>query len=262
MGVLNEFKAFAVKGNVVDMAVGIIIGAAFGKIVSSFVGDVIMPPIGLLIGGVDFSDLAITLTSRSGRCTCGDARVRQVPPDRFGLRDRCFRDFHGCQSHQPSEARRSRGAYPAAGSDQRRGIAGRDPRFAQGSEQSALNQPHQKKRRLRGAVCLPVVFNRHLARPPSKAQAHVPLFEQCARVVDHLRIATQHDARVFSRHFHTGGSLNSPFSISVVIPRSARRVRLASDSPQCTATCGCAPPDNHAVPVSDQRLISPIHELP
>ncbi|MFJ7884309.1 large-conductance mechanosensitive channel protein MscL [Pseudomonas sp. NPDC096917] len=61
MGVISEFKAFAVKGNVVDMAVGIIIGAAFGKIVSSFVGDVVMPPLGLLIGGVDFSDLAITL---------------------------------------------------------------------------------------------------------------------------------------------------------------------------------------------------------
>lgn len=61
MTILSEFKAFAVKGNVVDMAVGIIIGAAFGKIVSSFVGDVVMPPLGLLIGGVDFSDLAITL---------------------------------------------------------------------------------------------------------------------------------------------------------------------------------------------------------
>lgn len=61
MGMISEFKAFAVKGNVVDMAVGIIIGAAFGKIVSSFVGDVVMPPLGLLIGGVDFSDLAITL---------------------------------------------------------------------------------------------------------------------------------------------------------------------------------------------------------
>jgi large conductance mechanosensitive channel len=61
MGMLQEFKEFAVKGNVVDMAVGIIIGVAFGKIVSSFVADVIMPPIGLLIGGVDFSDLAITL---------------------------------------------------------------------------------------------------------------------------------------------------------------------------------------------------------
>lgn len=61
MGMINEFKQFAMKGNVVDMAVGIIIGAAFGKIVSSFVSDVIMPPLGLLIGGVDFTDLAITL---------------------------------------------------------------------------------------------------------------------------------------------------------------------------------------------------------
>ena len=66
MSLLSEFKAFAVKGNVVDMAVGIIIGAAFGKIVSSFVGDVVMPPIGLLIGGVDFSDLAITLKAAEG----------------------------------------------------------------------------------------------------------------------------------------------------------------------------------------------------
>ena len=66
MGVLNEFKAFAVKGNVVDMAVGIIIGAAFGKIVTTFVGDVIMPPVGLLIGGVDFTDLAITLKAAEG----------------------------------------------------------------------------------------------------------------------------------------------------------------------------------------------------
>ncbi|MNV00153.1 Large-conductance mechanosensitive channel [compost metagenome] len=66
MGVLNEFKAFAVKGNVVDMAVGIIIGAAFGKIVTSFVGDLVMPPIGMLIGGVDFSDLVITLKAADG----------------------------------------------------------------------------------------------------------------------------------------------------------------------------------------------------
>ena len=61
MGVLKEFKEFAVKGNVIDMAVGIVIGAAFGKIVSSFVGDVIMPPIGVLVGGVDFTNLAIVL---------------------------------------------------------------------------------------------------------------------------------------------------------------------------------------------------------
>jgi large conductance mechanosensitive channel len=57
----SEFKEFAMKGNVVDMAVGIIIGAAFGKIVSSLVGDVLMPPLGLLIGGINFSDLAISL---------------------------------------------------------------------------------------------------------------------------------------------------------------------------------------------------------
>lgn len=61
MKIVDEFRKFAVKGNVVDMAVGIIIGAAFGKIVSSMVTDVVMPPIGILIGGVDFTDLAITL---------------------------------------------------------------------------------------------------------------------------------------------------------------------------------------------------------
>jgi large conductance mechanosensitive channel len=65
MGMLQEFKTFAVKGNVVDMAIGIIVGAAFGKIVSSFVGDVIMPPLGLAIGGVDFSNLAVTLKEAS-----------------------------------------------------------------------------------------------------------------------------------------------------------------------------------------------------
>ena len=61
MSFLKDFKEFAVRGNVVDMAVGIIIGAAFGKIVSSLVSDVVMPPLGWVIGGVDFSDLAIVL---------------------------------------------------------------------------------------------------------------------------------------------------------------------------------------------------------
>ena len=61
MSILKEFREFAVKGNVVDLAVGVIIGGAFGKIVSSLVNDVIMPPIGLLIGGVDFKDLAVVL---------------------------------------------------------------------------------------------------------------------------------------------------------------------------------------------------------
>lgn len=58
---LQEFKAFAMRGNVIDMAVGIIIGAAFGKIVTSVVNDIIMPPIGLLVGGVNFTDLKIVL---------------------------------------------------------------------------------------------------------------------------------------------------------------------------------------------------------
>jgi large conductance mechanosensitive channel len=61
MSMMKEFKDFALKGNVVDMAVGIVIGGAFGKIIASLVQDVIMPPIGLLLGGVDFSNLAITL---------------------------------------------------------------------------------------------------------------------------------------------------------------------------------------------------------
>ena len=60
---INEFKEFAVKGNAVDMAVGVIIGSAFGKIISSIVNDIIMPPIGWLIGGVNFRDLKVTLPS-------------------------------------------------------------------------------------------------------------------------------------------------------------------------------------------------------
>ena len=64
MSMLSEFKAFAMRGNVVDMAVGIIIGGAFGKIVSSFVNDVLMPPLGLLIGNVDFRDLALQLAEQ------------------------------------------------------------------------------------------------------------------------------------------------------------------------------------------------------
>ena len=65
MSMMIEFREFAVKGNVVDMAVGIIIGGAFGKIVSSVVGDIVMPPIGLILGGVEFRDLKITLAQAS-----------------------------------------------------------------------------------------------------------------------------------------------------------------------------------------------------
>ena len=74
--ILNEFKAFAVKGNAVDMAVGVIIGGAFGKIVTSIVNDIIMPPIGWLIGGVNFSDLKLELpTVRIGDETMHAATV-------------------------------------------------------------------------------------------------------------------------------------------------------------------------------------------
>jgi len=65
MSMMSEFKDFAMRGNVVDMAVGIVIGGAFGKIVSSFVADVLMPPIGMIIGGVDFSGLSVTLQEAS-----------------------------------------------------------------------------------------------------------------------------------------------------------------------------------------------------
>ena len=66
MSFISEFKDFAMKGNVVDMAVGIIIGAAFGKIVASFVSDILMPPIGMILGGVNFSDLAIVIQQAAG----------------------------------------------------------------------------------------------------------------------------------------------------------------------------------------------------
>ena len=72
MGMMSEFKSFAMRGNVIDMAVGIVIGGAFGKIVSSFVNDVLMPPIGMLIGGMDFNKLSFVLkaaTEEAGAVT-------------------------------------------------------------------------------------------------------------------------------------------------------------------------------------------------
>ena len=69
MSIIKEFQEFAVKGNAVDMAVGIIIGAAFGKIVNSLVTDVIMPPVGMLLGGADFSDLKVVLKAATGDAT-------------------------------------------------------------------------------------------------------------------------------------------------------------------------------------------------
>lgn len=66
MSMVQEFKKFAMRGNVVDLAVGVIIGAAFGKIVSSLVGDVVMPVLGLFVGGIDFADMSVTLRAAQG----------------------------------------------------------------------------------------------------------------------------------------------------------------------------------------------------
>ena len=74
MSLVQEFKAFINRGNVIDLAVGVIIGAAFGKIVGSFVNDVLMPPIGMLLGGLDFSNIGITLKSAVG----GDPKTAVV----------------------------------------------------------------------------------------------------------------------------------------------------------------------------------------
>jgi len=89
---LEEFKKFAMRGNVVDMAVGIVIGAAFGKIVSSFVGDVLMPPIGLLLGGIDFSGLFVSLSGQSYDSLAA-AQAAGAPVLRYGVFINTVLDF-------------------------------------------------------------------------------------------------------------------------------------------------------------------------
>jgi large conductance mechanosensitive channel len=84
MGFVGEFKEFAMKGNVLDMAVGIIIGAAFGSIVTSLVKDIIMPPIGMLMGGINFSDLFISLNGKS-YASLTEAQAAAAPTINYGL---------------------------------------------------------------------------------------------------------------------------------------------------------------------------------
>ncbi|WP_088549468.1 large conductance mechanosensitive channel protein MscL [Paenibacillus aquistagni] len=81
---VQEFKDFAMRGNVIDLAVGVIIGGAFNKIVTSIVNDVIMPPIGALIGGMDFKDLVIRLDGISEPITLADAQANSVPVIAYG----------------------------------------------------------------------------------------------------------------------------------------------------------------------------------
>jgi large conductance mechanosensitive channel len=82
---LEEFKKFAMRGNVIDLAVGIIIGAAFTAIVNSLVNDVLMPPLGLLIGGIDFSDFFITLKGQGGYATLDQAKNAGAVTLNYGL---------------------------------------------------------------------------------------------------------------------------------------------------------------------------------
>ena len=90
---LKEFKEFAMRGNVMDMAVGIIIGAAFGKIITSLVNDVIMPPIGLLLGNVDFSDLFVNLNMTTGFATVAAAEEAGAPIIKYGVFINTVLDF-------------------------------------------------------------------------------------------------------------------------------------------------------------------------
>jgi large conductance mechanosensitive channel len=92
MSVLGEFKKFAMRGNVLDMAVGVILGAAFGKIVTSMVTDVLMPPIGLVLGKVNFSALFINLTSQT-YATIADAKAAGAPTINYGLFINAVIDF-------------------------------------------------------------------------------------------------------------------------------------------------------------------------
>src|SRR5216683_6835805 len=84
MSILSEFKQFAIKGNVVDLAVGFVVGAAFGKIVTSFTTDILMPPIGLALGAVDFSNLFVNLSSKH-YATIADAKKAGAPTLNVGL---------------------------------------------------------------------------------------------------------------------------------------------------------------------------------
>src|SRR5688500_18852218 len=92
MGITQEFKEFALKGNVIDLAVGVIIGAAFGKVVTSIVNDLIMPPIGLLLGGVDFKNLFYPLKG-GPFATLAEAEAAGVPLIRYGVFTQNVIDF-------------------------------------------------------------------------------------------------------------------------------------------------------------------------
>ena len=112
MSIAKEFREFAVKGNVVDMAVGIIIGAAFGKIVSSLVSDVVTPPLGYVIGGVDFTKLAVTMPALREGAEAGHAPLRRVPAGAVRFHHRRVRDLHDREAASTACAAKKRRSRP------------------------------------------------------------------------------------------------------------------------------------------------------
>ena len=117
MGMMSEFKEFAMRGNVIDLAVGVVIGAAFGKIVTALVDKIIMPPIGLLIGGVDFSKWVITLKAATMDAAGKEVpavvhRHRRIPQHPDPVHDHRVRDLHGGQGDQPDEQAQGRKRRP------------------------------------------------------------------------------------------------------------------------------------------------------
>jgi large conductance mechanosensitive channel len=85
MRILDEFKEFAVKGNVMDLAIGVVIGASFQKIVNSLVNDIMMPPIGALMGKVDFKDMFVNLSTGTGATSLTDAKAAGIPTLNYGM---------------------------------------------------------------------------------------------------------------------------------------------------------------------------------
>ncbi len=110
MKMLKEFKEFVMRGNVLDLAVAVIIGAAFGRIITSLVNDILMPPIGIILGKVDFSNLFIDLSGgepsyhRGGQSRGrGDRQLWNIPEHDHRLSDRGFRDLPGGKASEPDE---------------------------------------------------------------------------------------------------------------------------------------------------------------
>ena len=151
-GFVQEFKEFAVKGNVMDLAVGVIIGGAFGKIVDSLVGDLIMPIVGRIFGGLDFSNYFIALKEvpPGVAMTLAEVKKAGVPVFAYGsfitiaaqLHHPRLHHLHDGQADEPAQARRSRRARRPAADAGRRRAAARNPRRA---EEVVVVKPRRRR---------------------------------------------------------------------------------------------------------------------